>query len=428
MIDSILKVIKQNSRVGLLAVSIFLLAGTVSAEPQFGGDVSGVIRCTCDENAGGVHFIVGDPHGDENGNMTAYVAPPGVEMDCALIIDGEETLGMHTDEDTECKIQVGNACILAATGKKVEYFGSSPATCDTGLDGDASGDGKTEMMTPDGRTADGGDEDDGGPSGGPSNATQSDAHLVSSTGQDYGGSNNTHMQTPDNQDYEGAGTEHMAVDSRLYDGSNETVMTVGGSDNGYSEAGGGRPGGGYGSIGGSVGSVGLGAPGVGSSGRCPDNCSATVAGMTAQCSTIANGGRPHFRFNASGGTICAGTCTVEINCGGQLESYTINNGANRDDRGGFLWKPASESDGNLVILGPSSMTKKNTQNPVVLGDKDYRSDVLRKTKATEKLDIAASYSTQEATNKEIMLKLLIVIGGIGGAGYFVFRSIRKLFN
>lgn len=315
----------------LVGIGYVGLAGlkVVSAEPQFGGDVSGVVMCTCGSNAGGTYFIVGDPHGNESGGMESYVITPSTDRrDCDPIQDGEEALGMHNENDEECKIQIGNACVLVGTGKGVDIYGSSATDdCDTGLDGDASGDGKTEMMTPDGRTADGGDEDDGGPSGGPSNATQSDTHLATVDGVKADGSGGAvHMTTPDNQNEEGDGTTHMETsDHRNYEGNNDSVLTSSGKDSGYSQAGAGRPGDGHGSVGGSVGSGGL-------------------------------------------------------------------------------------------------------QSPVVLGNKDQRKEMPKKTKATEKVDIAASYNTQETTTKELMLKLLVVIGGIGGAGYFVFRAVGKVFK
>ena len=314
----------------LVGIGYFGLARfeVVLAEPQFGGDVSGVIRCTCGSNAGGVYFEVDDPHGNDTGGHGEYVASPGVERDCAPINNGEEALGMHNENDEDCKIQIGNACVTIASGKGVDIYGSSATDdCDTGLYGDASGDSKTEMMTPDGRTADGGDEDDGGPSGGPSQATQSDAHLATVDGVKADGSGGAvHMTTPDNQNEEGDGTTHMETsDHRNYEGNNDSVLTSSGKGSGYSQAGAGRPGDGYGSVGGSVGSGGL-------------------------------------------------------------------------------------------------------QSPVVLGNKDQKKEMPKKTKATKKLDIAASYNIQETTTKELMLKLLIVIGGIGGAGYFVSRAVGKVFK
>lgn len=236
----------------------------VWAEPQFGGDVSGVVACTCGDNAGGYYFVVGDPHGDENGGPASYVITPDTDRrDCEPIRDGEEVLGMHNDNDEECRIQVGNACVLVGTGKGVDVYGTSKTDdCDTGLDGDASGDGKVEMITPDGRTADGGDMDDGGPSGGPSQATRHDRHLVTVDGVKADGSGGAvHMETPDHQNYEGANTIHIETsDHRNYEGNNDRPLTSSGKDSGYSPAGAGRPGDGHGSIGGSVGSGGLESP------------------------------------------------------------------------------------------------------------------------------------------------------------------------
>ncbi len=329
MLDNILKIIKQNGKGGLLAVSIFLLAGTVSAEPQFGGVVQELIVCTCTHN----EFLkVDDPHGGDNGTEGSYIINASTDKeDCEQLHQGEYILGMHTENSETCEIRVNNVCVEYDSGLVIDHYGSSPSNCDTGLEGDASGDGKTEMMTSDGRTADGGDEDDGGPSGGPSNATQSDRHLttvdgVKADGSVTSGGETEHLETPDHQNYEGNGTTHMETsDHRNYEGNNDTVLTNSGKGSGYSQAGAGRPGDGYGSVGGSVGSGGL-------------------------------------------------------------------------------------------------------QSPVVLGNKDQRKETPKKTKSIEKVDIATSYNTQETTNKEILLKLLVVVGGIGGAGYFVFRSIKKVLS
>jgi hypothetical protein len=258
-------ILKNNLRIGLFLMLLFgINGGSVLAEPQFGGDVSGVVACTCGSNAGGHYFIVGDPHGDESGGSASYVSGPNTDVrDCSSIADGEEILGMHNENDEECRVQIGNACVLVGTGKGVDMYGTSPSTCPTGLDGDASGDGgKVEMITPDGRTADGGDYDDGGPSGGPSQATQHDAHLATVDGVRYDGSGGgEHMVTPDHQDYEGSGSSHMeTADHRNYEGRNDTTMKHSGNDSGYSSAGGGRKGYGDGSVGGSVGSGGLQSP------------------------------------------------------------------------------------------------------------------------------------------------------------------------
>jgi hypothetical protein len=69
------------------------------------------------------------------------------------------------------------------------------------------------------------------------------------------------------------------------------------------------------------------------------------------------------------------------------------------------------------------------QSPVVLGDKDQAKNGLKKeVTATTKLDIATMYSAQKSTNKEVVLKLLFVVMGVGGAGYFVFRAVKKVFS
>ncbi len=115
----------------LVVVGWFGLVGfrVAWAEPQFGGDVSNVIRCTCGSNAGGVYFEVDDPHGDGEGGHGRYVAPPGVERDCAPINNGEEVLGMHNENDEECKQRIGYACITVARGKGVDIYGTSPNNC-----------------------------------------------------------------------------------------------------------------------------------------------------------------------------------------------------------------------------------------------------------------------------------------------------------
>jgi hypothetical protein len=455
--------IKKKSRIGILAVSIFLFSGVVLAEPQFGGVVEHYMYCDCSDN---YYLIVGDPHGGQ------YIQNNSTDLkDCQSPTIGQWVLGMHTTTTEDCEITVVDECVVFASGEVIEYFGASKlGGCDTGLDGDASGDGKTEMITPDGRKSDG----------------DKDTHLFTSDDQDYEGSGNVHMQTPDHQNYEGGGTNHMTVDRRKYDGSYETVMNNSGSDSGYSNAGGGRPGWGYGSIGGSVGSLGLGAPGSsgsGGSGECPENCSATVAGMTAQCSGVANGGRPHFRFGSPGGTVCPGSCTVTIDCGGQSESYTITNGANRDNRGGFLWKPESESNGNLVILGPSSMvSNSDDESDSSSNSSDSSSSSKKSSSSNSSSDILSSDSLANSSNASAqnnsgnggatgdnnssntnhvgatsqqsgntassqnnaalgtsllsviggitdgkeMLRMLFVIASIGGAGYFVFKSMKKM--
>jgi hypothetical protein len=122
--------IKKNVWVGVLSLGMFLNLESVLAEAQFGGDVSGVVACTCGDNAGGHYFIVRDPHGDENGGPASYVSGPNTDVrDCPLIMDGEEILGMHNENDEECKIRVGNACFLVGTGKGVDMYGTSPNNC-----------------------------------------------------------------------------------------------------------------------------------------------------------------------------------------------------------------------------------------------------------------------------------------------------------
>ena len=257
------KINKLLSLFLLVGGAVFSLVGDVRAEPQFGGDVSSVMPCTCGDNAGGFYFEVDDPHGDGEGGHGRYVAPPAAARDCPPPADGEETLGMHKENEVACQQRIGYACVTVAVGKEVEIYGTSKTDdCDTGLDGDASGDGKIEMITPDGRTADGGDVDDGGPSGGPSMATRHDVHLATVDGVKADGSGGAiHMETPDHQDYEGTGTTHMETsDHRNYEGNHDQPLTNSGNDSGYSSAGAGRRGDGHGSIGGSVGSGGLQSP------------------------------------------------------------------------------------------------------------------------------------------------------------------------
>lgn len=117
----------------LFLVSVFGLfggfGGVVWAEPQFGGDVSNVKPCTCGSNAGGYYFEIGDPHGDGEGGSGSYVAPPSAVRDCDPIQDGEEALGLHNENDEECKQQIGNACITVGSGKGVDIYGTSPNNC-----------------------------------------------------------------------------------------------------------------------------------------------------------------------------------------------------------------------------------------------------------------------------------------------------------
>jgi hypothetical protein len=123
---------KKMVRASLFLVLSGLMFGqqVVLAEPQFGGDVSGVVACTCGDNAGGHYFIVSDPHGNENGGSEAYVSGPYTDVrDCPPIMDGEEILGMHNENDEECKVRIGNACVLVGTGKGVDMYGTSPNDC-----------------------------------------------------------------------------------------------------------------------------------------------------------------------------------------------------------------------------------------------------------------------------------------------------------
>lgn len=249
-----------------LLVSLFFAGNVVLAEPQFGGIVEEIIICTCGSNAGGKYIKAGDPHGRE------LIEKPGQTdvKDCGSPEMNQWVLGMSTENTEDCEqIFPIVGCIVVASGEVIDHYGQSKTGgCNSGLDGDASGDGKSEMVTPDGRTADGGDDDDGGPSGGASNATQSDTHLetvdgVRADGTVSSGGETDHMETSDGQNYEGANTSHMVIASdnnRDYEGNNDTVMIESGNGSGYSSAGGGRGGHGYGSIGGSVGSGGLQSP------------------------------------------------------------------------------------------------------------------------------------------------------------------------
>jgi len=243
--------------VGLFLIILFSLIGdVVRAEPQFGGKVEEYIYCNCTDN----YFLkVGDPHGGD------FIQNSATNLkDCQPPVVGQWVLGMHTEWDERCEIRVNGACVLYAIGKTIEYYGASEtAGCETGLDGDASGEnGKEEMITPDGRTADGGDYDDGGPSGGPSQATQADRHLATVDGVKADGTGGAeHMITPDEQDYEGNNTEHMeTADKRNYEGKNDEPIKSSGNGSGYSPAGAGKKAYGDGSVGGSVGSGGLQSP------------------------------------------------------------------------------------------------------------------------------------------------------------------------
>ena len=308
---------------------LFFVGNIVSAEPEFGGKVNEIVRCTCGDNAGGVWMDIGDPHGGE------YLEKPGRTdvKDCGSPEVEEWVLGMSTEETEDCQIRIYNVCVTVESGEVIDHYGQSKfGGCESGLEGDASGDGKTEMITPDGRTADGGGEDDGGPSGGPSQATKSDTHLatvdgVKADGTVSSGGETDHMETSDGQDYEGGGTSHMVIVSdgnRDYEGNNDTVMTNSGDGGGYSSAGGGRSGHGYGSVGGSVGSGGL-------------------------------------------------------------------------------------------------------QSPVVLGDRDKMEKELKRIKK-EELVSDISPGIKGVANNRGMLKMLFIVMSIGGAGYFVFRSMRKVFK
>ncbi len=253
-------VYKKMIRVSLffLVLSGLMLGQQVAwAEPQFGGVVEEYIYCNCTNN----YFLkVGDPHGGEfiQNNATNL-------KDCQPPTVGQWVLGMHTEWWERCEIRVHGACVLHGIGKTIEYYGASKSGgCETGLDGDAAGEGKEEMITPDGRTADGGDYDDGGPSGGPSQARRHDTHLATVDGVKADGSGGAeHMITPDHQDYEGNNTNHMeTADGRNYEGENDEPLRHSGNGSGYSPAGGGKKAYGNGSIGGSVGSGGLQSPAI----------------------------------------------------------------------------------------------------------------------------------------------------------------------
>ena len=321
---------------GSIFAGVVFSSGATLAEPQFGGDVEEYLVCDprCDQLIGYVR--VGDPHGGDNGEEASYVVTTStIQYDCQpLSSQTKEIIGMHIEDEETCQIQIRGVCVPVidsngneAKGKKIVFYGNSKNDCNSGLDGDASGDGKTEMITPDGRTADGGDDDEGGPSGGSSNATQNDTHLTTVDGVKADGTGATHMNTSDNQDNEGSGTSHMETsDHRDYTGSGDSVFTSSGNDSGYSPGGSGQEGQGYGSVGGSVGSGGL-------------------------------------------------------------------------------------------------------QSPVVLGDQDQMKEKTQKeNKLMEELNITDSYNAQKTTNSEVLFNLLIIVGGIGSAGYFVFRSVRKLVN
>jgi hypothetical protein len=121
--------IKKNVWVGVLSLGMFLNLESVLAEAQFGGDVSGVIPCTCGDNEGGFYFEVSDPHGNENGGTASYVASASVAKDCKPIANGEEVLGMHNENDEECKQRISTKCIAVKTGKGVDMYGTSPNNC-----------------------------------------------------------------------------------------------------------------------------------------------------------------------------------------------------------------------------------------------------------------------------------------------------------
>ncbi len=86
------------------------------------------------------------------------------------------------------------------------------------------------------------------------------------------------------------------------------------------------------------------------------SCTTTVDGELGDFTGISNGGRPTFRFDNPGGNYCGGgVCVVTVNCGGTVTNYTILDPTVRDVQGGFLWKPVSYKDSNLVIFLPPAL-------------------------------------------------------------------------
>jgi hypothetical protein len=109
-------------------------------------------------------------------------------------------------------------------------------------------------------------------------------------------------------------------------------------------------------------------------GDCPADCTATINGTTSSnCSAIANGDRPHFRFSSPGPSYCApgSTCNVTVDCFGVSTDYSFTGPADaacptnpglpgRYDEGEFVWKGKSESDCKLAIIGKSQGLKSVT--------------------------------------------------------------------
>ena len=85
-------------------------------------------------------------------------------------------------------------------------------------------------------------------------------------------------------------------------------------------------------------------------------CSVSVSGESGNDIGRTNGNRPTFRFSKPGSSYCGGgACSAVVSCQNSgSATYSIPSASSRYSSGGFLWKPVSESDGNLVILLPSS--------------------------------------------------------------------------
>ncbi len=80
--------------------------------------------------------------------------------------------------------------------------------------------------------------------------------------------------------------------------------------------------------------------------------SAVISGGATPTSTSCyHDGRALYRFSQPGSAYCGGgACSITING----TEYSIPSASDRYDPGtGFVWKPVSESDGNLVVLVPS---------------------------------------------------------------------------
>lgn len=67
--------------------------------------------------------------------------------------------------------------------------------------------------------------------------------------------------------------------------------------------------------------------------------------------TYANGDRAHFRFSKPGANYGN---NIKIYFDGTLETVVPSGSVRKELPNGTLWKPVSDNNGNLVILGPRS--------------------------------------------------------------------------